>query len=395
MLLSARSRKTVGKVSDIAEIAKNNAESLGMDDEHNVKQSVEQNFHAMSKAWRKQVNFLNTQVVSNCEIMHLQNECRTLERCMLDLTQAYEVLESVIESPVEKIALYGKFEDMSRENNALVKHVHETIRDLRADREDKSSILSRGTNRSVVSCKSAKSILSQSSKASTSSSTRQRQDLEEEAAILKAKIRLVQEKEQLDQANQQALEEIQEKLLEIKRQEMRVKEQIEASKESFKIREQQAETEARIEVCAKYEEEQVAHGLLDNVSCNDGAQEHIQKFLDSQEIAITTEQRADEIPNNINASTQNNRVNNAIQGREASGMHLNPQATVFESAAATSRSVQQPPPAEQHSHANAPTESNGNEIVGPSLIQSQLTAITKLLEIQSQNQVTPSRTRHL
>ena len=102
MLLSAKSRKTVGKVSDIAEITKNNAESLGMDNEHNAKQSVEQNFHAMSKAWRKQVNFLNTQVVSNCEITHLQNECRTLERCMLDFTQAYEVLESLIESPVKK-----------------------------------------------------------------------------------------------------------------------------------------------------------------------------------------------------------------------------------------------------------------------------------------------------
>ena len=388
MLLSAKSRETVGKVSDIAGIAKNNAESLGMDNENNVKQSVEQNFHAMSKAWRKQVNFLNTQVVSNCEITHLQNECGTLERCMLDLTQAYEVLESVVESPVERIALYGKFEDMSRENNALVKHVHETIRDLRADREDKSSILSRRTNRSVVSRKSAKSTLSRSSKASTSSSTRQRrQDLEEEAAILKAKIRLAQEKEQLDQANRQALEEIQEKLLEIKRQEMRVKEQIEASKENFKIRKELAETEARIEVCAKYEEEQVARGLLDDVSCNDGAQEHIHKFLDSQEIAITTEQRADEIPIDINASTQDNRANNAIQVREASGMDLNPQATMFESAAATSRSVQQLPPAEQHSHANAPTESNGNEIVGPSLIQSQLTAITKLLEIQSQNRL--------
>ena len=183
--------------------------------------------------------------------------------------------------------------------------MHEAIRDLRADREDKSSILSRRTNRSVVSRESAKSIFSRSSKASTSSSTRQRrQDLEEEAAILTAKIRLAQEKEQLDQANRQALEEIQEKLLEIKRQEMRVKEQIEASKESFKIREELAETEARIEVCAKYEEEQVAHGLLDNVSCNDDAQEHIHKFLDSQEIiAITTDQRADEIPIDINAST--------------------------------------------------------------------------------------------
>ena len=140
MLLSARSRKTVGKVSDIAEIAKNNAESLGMDDEHNVKQSVEQNFHAMSKAWRKQVNFLNTQVVSNCEIMHLQNECRTLERCMLDLTQAYEVLESVIESPVEKIALYGKFEDMSRENNALVKHVQVQVPPLAKDKISKKKL---------------------------------------------------------------------------------------------------------------------------------------------------------------------------------------------------------------------------------------------------------------
>ena len=114
---------------------------------------------------------------------------------------------------------------------------------------------------------------------------------------------------------------------------------------------------------------------------------HIHTFLDSQEIAITTEQRADEIPIDINASTQDNRVNNPIQDREASGMDLNPQATIFESAAATSRSVQQQPPAEQHRHANAPTESNGNEIVGPSLIQSQLTAITKLLEIQGQNQL--------
>ena len=41
---------------------------------------------------------------------------------------------------------------------------------------------------------------------------------------------------------------------------------------------------------------------------------------------------------------------------------------MFQSAAATSRSVQQLPSAEQHSHANAPTGSTGNEIVGPSLL---------------------------
>ena len=105
---------------------------------------------------------------------------------------------------------------------------------------------------------------------------------------------------------------------------MRVKEQIEASKENFKIRKELAETKARIEVCAKYEEEQVFHGLLDDVSCNDGAQKHIHKFLDSQEIAITTEQCEDEIHIDIKASTQDNRANNAIQDREASGMDLNP-----------------------------------------------------------------------
>ena len=157
-----------------------------MDNEHSAKQSVEQNFHAMNKAWRKQVNFLNTQVVSNCEITHLQNECRTLERCMLDLTQV--ISQQVIESLVEKIALYGKFEDMSRENNALIKHVHEAIRDLRADREDKSSILSRRTNRSVVSRKSAKSILSRFSKASTSP------PLAKEDKISKKKLQFLRQK---------------------------------------------------------------------------------------------------------------------------------------------------------------------------------------------------------
>ena len=218
----------------------------------------------------------------------------------------------------------------------LVKQVHEAIRDLRADRGDNSSVLSRRTNQSGVSRKSAKSVLSRASRASTSSSTRQRrQD--------KTKFRLAQEKEKLDQTNRQALEKIQEKLLEIKRQEMRVKEQIQASNESFKIKEELAKTEARIKVCAKYEEEEGAHDLLDDVSCDNGAEEHIQKFLDSQEIAIPTEQRTDEIPLDINASTQDNRVNDARQDKEASGIDLNTQATIFESAAATSRNVHQPP----------------------------------------------------
>ena len=71
-------------------------------------------------------------------------------------------------------------------------------------------------------------------------------------AILKAKMRLVHEKEELDKANQQALEEIEERVIEIQREEKRVKEQIKISEEKFKMREDLAETEARIEVCTKF-----------------------------------------------------------------------------------------------------------------------------------------------
>ena len=80
-------------------------------------------------------------------------------------------------------------------------------------------------DRSSVSCKSSKSFMSAFSKGSTSSSTRQsRQDLEEEAATLKAKMRLSQEKEELelDRANQLALEEIEGRMLEIQQEEKRI-----------------------------------------------------------------------------------------------------------------------------------------------------------------------------
>ena len=43
---------------------------------------------------------------------------------MYDLTQANGALETILESSVEKIALYGKFEDMSRENNAIMRRIH-------------------------------------------------------------------------------------------------------------------------------------------------------------------------------------------------------------------------------------------------------------------------------
>ena len=216
--------------------------------------NIEHNFHDATKAWRKQINYLQSQLVNNIDISTLQNESRTLEQCMDNLTQAHDALEMVSESTVEKIILYGKFEDMSRENNNVLKQVHQTIRDLKADLNDRGSVTSKRTNRSGSSRKTGRSLGSRYSRGSTNSSTRQRrQELEEEAAILKAKMRLVHEKEELDKANQQALEEIEERVLEIQREEKKVKEQIKISEEKFKMREDLAETEARIEVCTKFD----------------------------------------------------------------------------------------------------------------------------------------------
>jgi hypothetical protein len=178
---------------------------------------------------------------SACEQLrdYMQNECRILEECVYNLSRAHEALETILESSVEKIALYGKFEDMSRENNVATRQVHQAIRNLKMDYRDEHSVISRQTNRSAVSRRSDKSFMSGYSKGSSSSSARQRrQDLEEEAAILKAKMCLTQEKEELDRANQLALVEIQGKMLEIKQESKRIKEQIELSKEKFKIKEE-------------------------------------------------------------------------------------------------------------------------------------------------------------
>jgi hypothetical protein len=188
---------------------------------------------------------------------------------MYNLSRAHEALETILESSVEKIALYGNFEDMSRENNMATRQVHQAIRDLKMDYRDEHSVISRQTNRSSVSRRYGKSFKSGYSKGSTSSSARQRrQDLEEEAAILKAKMCLIQEKEELDRANQLALVEIQGKMLEIQQESKRIKEQIELSKEKFKIKEELAQAEARIEVCTRYED--TPFQLVDEVDSKDG-----------------------------------------------------------------------------------------------------------------------------
>ncbi|XP_028403955.1 uncharacterized protein LOC114526547 [Dendronephthya gigantea] len=247
-------------------------------------------FHDAAKAWRKQINHVQGQLVSHTEIVSLQNDCRILEICMNDLTMAHEKLEETLQSPVEKISLFGKFEDMSKENNKVVQQVYEAIRELKIDAEDNHSITSR---RSDGSRTSHRSHHSRSSNSSTTSSTRQRrQELEENAAALKAKMRVAREKEEIDEANRLLLVEIKSKLQDVQNEEQRVKERILLANEKFKIREELAETEARIEVCTKYEDEEEIFETIDEIPCDDTHDrvEHFLQFRSVQEEPPVDEQ---------------------------------------------------------------------------------------------------------
>ena len=88
-----------------------------------------------------------------------------------------------------------------------------------------------------VSHRSYRSHSSRFSKSSTTSSTKQRrQELEENAVVLKDKMCVAQEREKFDQANRLVLEEIKGKLQDIQNEERRVKEQILLSDERFNLR---------------------------------------------------------------------------------------------------------------------------------------------------------------
>lgn len=134
---------------------------------------LEDKFYAASKKWRKQINSLQCQIVNQRSIPLLERESRILEQCMKELTTAQEELENTQDSAVEKMILYGKFEDISRENNQMLVRVGETIRELKSKEEDdRYSIASSRSSQSATSRKSQRSKLSRGSFASTSSSAR-------------------------------------------------------------------------------------------------------------------------------------------------------------------------------------------------------------------------------
>ena len=67
---------------------------------------VESEVYAASKKWRKQINLLQSKLVSERDTSILEKECEVLEQCMNQLTAAQEARENIQKSTMEKMALY-------------------------------------------------------------------------------------------------------------------------------------------------------------------------------------------------------------------------------------------------------------------------------------------------
>ena len=341
---------------------------------------LQQEFQTASKNWRKQINNLHYLLVNERNVETLEQGTQILIKFMNELAEAQERLDKVMESEVEKITLFGRFETMSNETNVMLKEVGAVLSELKKNDDDRRSIASSRYSR--------KSRSSRGSASSTTSSTRQRRiDLEEELASLKAIMDMVKVKENLDIANRKALEEVEKKKMEIEREEKRIKEQIENATEKYKISKELAEKKARIDVCKRFEEEFVIPDLQDND--HNSVEEHIRKFLDSQP------NPAVEVPEILDANNQPMPTSSNGNDRPTTSSPFNPLAHIYTSDMQSSEILpappnQTPPTIPNETPLNYVTEpATGSEEPpsNPDLLQVQLQTISRLLEIQNQNRL--------
>ena len=274
---------------------------------------------------------------------------------------------------MERITVFGRFESMSQETNQILKEVGAVICELKKIDDDRCSIAS-----SKYSLKSAKSKSSRHSTMSTTSSTRQRRlDLEEELACLKAKMSMVKVKDDLDIANRRALEQIEEKKIEIEREEKRVREQIEMATEKYEISQELAEKKARINACKRFEEEVGMPDFGDNDQIS--VDEHTKTFLDSQPNLSSNEAQTCEVGNQAVPIVFNDQEPIAT-------FQLNPLAPTYASKEQVHQhtNVQDSMPL---NHVNQSSTAIDDNLGNPKLVQTQLTTISKLLEIQNQSRL--------
>ena len=89
-------------------------------------------FILAKRSWRRQLNHLQCQVITQQDIPALQHDCEVLEERMRELFKAQEELEEVVESEYEIGKLNQNLEELARENYAILRQVGDRIKDLEA-----------------------------------------------------------------------------------------------------------------------------------------------------------------------------------------------------------------------------------------------------------------------
>ena len=156
-----------------------------------------------------------------------------------------------------------------------------------------------------------------------------------------------------------------------------MREQIEMATEKYEeISKELAEKKARINVCKRFEEEVGMPDFRDNdqISVN----EHIKKFLDSQPNLSSNEAQTGEVGNQAVPIVNDQEPMATFQ--------LNPLAPTYASNGQVHQhtNVQDSTPLNHVNQSSTPIDDN---LRNPNLVQTQLTTISKLLEIQNQSRL--------
>ncbi|CAB3998971.1 Hypothetical predicted protein [Paramuricea clavata] len=194
-------------------------------------------------------------------------------------------------------------------------------------------------------------------------------------------MRIAREKEKFDQANRLALQEIEGKLQEIQNEERKVKEQITLTDERFKIREELAEAEARIDVCTRFEGEEKSFRTIEETPCGDNAPDRVERFLQSQSSPDASPLTELEHPGNF-TSNQEASPTTPVENQAVST--LNPDARYYTPPTANDSSqYEQGQPNVRSTNEDHST----SDIENPNILQTHLTALNKLVESHAQSRL--------
>ena len=123
---------------------------------------LQEDFHAATRNWRKQINNLSCQLVNDRNVESLEKGSQVLIRVMSELTKAQEGLDKALKSEVERITLFGKFEAVSQESNQVLKEMGTAICELKKIDDDKFSIASSKYSRKSGKSKSSRHFVTSS-----------------------------------------------------------------------------------------------------------------------------------------------------------------------------------------------------------------------------------------